>query len=239
MMDELAVPESPLPPPSLPWHEVWSRALRNPSVVAYERLLEDPKATLNRAVVWLLVAGLIGSVFSVLGQFAVSALFGSGMGTMFLPGGQALPPELGAAGLGNLGPFMGIALVCGVPVGAVLGVLAQLLYYGILHFAASAFGGQGGFGRLVYANAAYSAPVALISSLLGMIPCVGCLALPLAIYSIALQFIATKAATGLGWGSTIASILLVGLLFVLVGVVIVLLILLPFMQEFQGAFPTI
>ncbi len=55
MSDELAMPEAPIQPPSLPFYEVWNIALRRPTLESYERLLQDPKATLSRAVVWLLV----------------------------------------------------------------------------------------------------------------------------------------------------------------------------------------
>ncbi len=232
MADELAVPVSPSPRPSLPFYDVWNTALRRPSVEAYERLLEDPKANLSRAVVWLLVVGAISSVLSAVSQLIWVRLMSSGALSQLAAPGQTLPSELALPGLS-----MAALLACAVPAGAIGMVLGQLLYFGLVHFTASAFGGQGTFGRMVYANAAYYAPVTLLSSLLALIPCAACLAVPLGVYSIALQFIAVKAATRLGWGGTIGSILIVLFLFILVTVVLALLLMGPIMDQLRTIYP--
>jgi uncharacterized membrane protein len=69
---------------------------------------------------------------------------------------------------------------------------------------------------LVYTHAAYLAPLTLLTTLLGMIPVVNCLTLPLGLYSFGLQLLALKAATRMGWGRVFATLLIVGLLIGLV-----------------------
>ncbi len=175
MSDELAMPEAPIRPPSLPFYEVWNIALRRPTLESYERLLQDPNATLGRAVVWLLVVGAISGLLSAASQFVWMQLMGSSAFSQFAGSAQALPQQLAPAGLG-----MAAALVCAIPISAIAVVLGQMLYFGLVHFTASAFGGQGTFSQMMYANTAYYAPITLISSLLSLIPCAACLAVPLA-----------------------------------------------------------
>lgn len=232
MTDELTIPEAPVQQPSLPFYEVWNIALRRPTLEAYQRLLQDPQATLGRAVVWLLVVGAISGVLSAASQLVWTRVLSSGALAQFAGSGQTLPQEFGLAGLN-----MTILLLCGIPIGAISLVLGQMLYFGLVHFTASALGGQGTFGQLLYANTAYYAPVTLISSLLALIPCLACLAMPLAIYSFALQFLAVRAATRLGWGGAIGSVLIVAFLFVLVAIVLVLLLVVPLMDQLQGLYP--
>jgi len=232
MSDELAMPEAPIQPPSLPFYEVWNIALRRPTLESYERLLQDPNATLGRAVVWLLVVGAISGLLSAASQFVWMQLMGSSAFSQFAGAAQALPQQLAPAGLG-----MAAALVCAIPISAIAVVLGQMLYFGLVHFTASAFGGQGTFSQMMYANTAYYAPITLISSLLSLIPCAACLAVPLGIYAIALQFLAVRAATKLGWGGAIGSVLVVMFLFILIAVVLTLLIFVPMMDELQAAYP--
>jgi len=83
------------------------------------------------------------------------------------------------------------------------------------------------FAGLTYAIAAYTAPFTLLSSLVGLIPIVNCLTLPLSLYTVGLHLLAVKAATRLSWGRTVASLLIVGLLFALVIIVAALFLIGP------------
>lgn len=232
MSDELAMPKAPMEAPSLPFYEVWNIALRRPTLESYERLLQDPKATLGRAVTWLLVVGAVSGLLSAASQFVWMQLLGSSAFSQFAGPGQGLPPQAGLPGLS-----MAAIMVCSIPISAIGVVLGQMLYFGLVHFTASAFGGQGTFSQMLYANSAYYAPITLISSLLSLIPCAACLAVPLAIYALALQFLAVRAATRLGWGGAIGSVLIVMFLFLLIAVVLTLLFFIPMMDQLQATYP--
>jgi uncharacterized membrane protein len=84
---------------------------------------------------------------------------------------------------------------------------------------------------LVYAHAAYLAPLTLLTTLLGMIPLVNCLTLPLALYSVGLQLLALKAATRMAWGRVIATLLIILLLIGLVVAVLGLGLLAPGLEQ--------
>ena len=59
---------------------------------------------------------------------------------------------------------------------------------------------------MIYANAAYLAPISIISALIGAIPYVNfCIGLPLAIYNFVLGVIAIKAVNRIGWGGAVVS----------------------------------
>jgi hypothetical protein len=232
MSDELAMPEATIQPPSLPFYEVWNIALRRPTLESYDRLLQDPKATLGRAVTWLLVVGAVSGLLSAASQFVWMQLMGSSALSQFVGSGQALPPQLAPQGLG-----MVAFIACSIPISAIGVVLGSLIYYGLVHFTASAFGGQGTFGQMMYINAAYYAPITLITSVLSLIPCVACLAAPLGIYAFALQFLAVRSATKLGWGGAIGSVLIVMFLFILIAVVLTLLIFVPMLDQIRATYP--
>jgi hypothetical protein len=234
MTDELAMPEAQIQPQSLPFYEVWNIALRRPNLESYERLLQDPNATFGRAAVWLLVVGAISGLLSAASQLVWTQLMGSSAFSQFAGSGQAFAPQLAPQGIS-----MVALMVCSIPISAVGVLLGSIIYYGLINFTASAFGGQGTFGQMMYINAAYYVPITLITSLLSLIPCLACLAAPLGIYAFALQFLAVRAASKLGWGGAIGSVLIVMFLFLLVGLVLALLVFVPLIDELRTAYPTL
>jgi hypothetical protein len=66
-------------------------------------------------------------------------------------------------------------------------------------------GGTGTFEKLFYGFAAYGAPLGLVTSALGAIPFLGCLAFPLGIYGIVLNVIANQAANEYDTGKAVIS----------------------------------
>ena len=81
------------------------------------------------------------------------------------------------------------------------------------------FKGGGKYASMVYASAAFYAPLILISSLISGIPYVNCLSIPLLIYALVLGVMAVKAVNQIGWGQAAVSFL-IGLVLV-TGVVFV------------------
>jgi hypothetical protein len=70
-------------------------------------------------------------------------------------------------------------------------------------------GGVGSHSELVYAQAAFLAPLTLMIDVLGVIPFINCLIFPLAIYGVVLNVISIKAVNRFGWGKAIASSVLI------------------------------
>lgn len=158
------------------WLEVWILALTQPSVPAYERIINDPAATSARAYTWILVTALIG--------YGISAFFQ-----------LAGDSEVAQGGL----------LVCGAPVAAVLSVGGFIIAAGLINIVARALGGSGTYPQLACAMAAYVAPLSLISSVISPLRVLGLLIVPLGLYGMALNVIAVKATHRFGWGEAIAS----------------------------------
>jgi len=205
-------PPSTSPPVSSPsWSEVWISALTRPSVATFEGFVQDPNATDRRAYTWVFVSALIG--------FAISALLGIVFGT-----GTAEGPEATGVMVGS----SLTCLICGAPISALLSVLGLVIIGGITQLIAGALGGTGTYSELVHAFAAYMAPLTLITSVLGAIPYINFLTIPLGIYGIVLNVIAVRAVHQFGWGKAIASsvLILVGILVLVACVVIGILLLL-------------
>ena len=224
MTEAYAVPSMPAEEAqSFSWIQAWTTALTRPSVAAYEALLRDPKAGMGRAVAWILVSslvsyGIIGGIQALLLRTTLAPAYLRGFEQGAGRAVQSLPAFASS---------LWIAALCFIPIAVAAFLIGQLFYAGILHFTASALGSQGTYGGLTYAIAAYTAPFTLLSSLLGLIPVVNCLTLPMGLYTIGLHLLAVKAATRMSWGRTIASILIVGLLFTLVAVVAALFLIGP------------
>jgi hypothetical protein len=168
------------------WQEVWQKAVIEPSPETFEELIADPNANTNRAMTWIFIVGLISGFMSIVAQ----AIFGTS--TLFFFGGNSGD----AVGLGG-------SLICGViliPIGAVLAIIGSYIAVGIMHLIARVLGGDGRFEDMYYSYAAYSSPLSILTSLVGVIPILGALiSIPIAIYGIVLNVIALKAVYKYGW----------------------------------------
>jgi hypothetical protein len=103
----------------------------------------------------------------------------------------------------DLSPICGV--IC-VPVGAALAVVFLIISVGLQHLVARAIGGKGIFDDLVYASAAFAAPLSLISAALGMVPLLGCFSIFLGLYALGLSVIAIKAVHRLDTGRAIIAV---------------------------------
>jgi len=200
MSQENSIPRSVIAPAdalvveSLSWKETWWLALTQPSVATYERIIRDPKATTSRGYNWVFVAALIGYVLFWLVQSMVGAIYGAGA-TEVLGAYEVFGVSLAG-------------LICVTPVAALLAVLGLIIGAVVLHVCARILGGTGTYSKLVYAIAAYDAPMMLISLALGPIPTLNYANLLMSIYVVALQVIAVKAVHQFSWGKAIASVML-------------------------------
>ncbi len=108
----------------------------------------------------------------------------------FLPGNMAM-----GAGLSSLGNIIWI------PVWFLIGV-------GVYHLLARLMGGVGEYGRFAYLNAAFSAPLGIVATLLSVVPFAGCLAPLLSIYGLVLAYFTLRVEHQLSSGRAIMVILL-------------------------------
>lgn len=189
-MPEDSIPAQPINP-ALPWREIWIDAITKPSVQTYERFIQQPSISGNTGYTWIFISTLIGYVISLLGQWAWSGLN---------PTNSALSPFAN-----NPTVFYLLLVVCGAPIGASLSVLGLAISAGISQWVARMLGGVGSHSELVYAQAAFLAPLTLVIDILGIIPFVSCLIFPLFIYMVVLNVISIKAVNRFGWGKAIAS----------------------------------
>ncbi len=207
---ELVEPLTP-PAPLTSWIDVWKSALTRPVVATFEAIARNPNATSNRAYRWIFVAYVIGAVVQVVAV-------------------QLLVRTVPTGGLPS-GAILGATSVCVAIFIPFLAVLGFAIGAAITNWLARRLGGTGTYSQLIYAYAAYGAPLALITFVLGAVPIsfLNSLNLGLGIYGAVLQVVALKAVHQIGWGRAIASAFGILLLFVGVacGVVVILAILGP------------
>ena len=198
---------------------VWRAAVTRPNEATFRHLVEDPSATLGRAILWLSTSMGVSLLASTIIQaLAASLAFGSGFTS----------DELSLLNPGMIGGVsLATGLLCGLPTSVVFGVLGILIFAGAIQFIAGAFGGEGRFAQMVYALAAFTAPLTILTALTGWIPIVNCLAVPIGIYALALNLLAIKSVHGLSWGAAAATVFSLLLILALLGVVIGLAVWIP------------
>lgn len=208
------------PGQSLPWSQVWLYALTRPSEPSYQILLSDPNAKPARGLLWVGITSLFVAAVGAITQLAFRPEMNQLMGQ--------LEREAGAGARAGTLVFL---LLCGIPLAALFAVLGTVIYTALVNFVARALGGRGNFNQLVYLFSAITAPMGLASSLLGIIPIVACLTLPLAIYSLYLQLLAVKVVHQVDWARAAVSVLALVFLAVLIAVVCAIAILIPLFGE--------
>ncbi len=183
----------------LSWQEVWTLVVTDGSVPAFDRILNDPKATASRAFLWIFLiatfSAVINSVLTVVqwnGMPAVAYPYTFNPSAVFLP-----------------------MLLCSTLLAGALSILALVISGGIVHLIAKAFGGKGTFSEWLYIYGAIAAPFIIISIILGLTSIIlpeaalafSCVSLVIAIYQLILQgrgLMALHAFTGGQAAGTIA-----------------------------------
>ena len=139
--------------------------------------------------------------------------------------------SLHVADLGAAAGISAVTLICCLPVAGVLAVVGLMIGAAITQLVARLLGGLGTYSQLVYAYGAYSAPLSIVSGVVGAIPIVNlCLGVPLLIYGIVLNVISVNAVNKFGWGKSIVAALIIPIVFLLVvpcAVIVVLTLLGP------------
>ena len=192
------------------------KALTQPNVATYEQIANDaPPESTSKAFTWIFAASIISGLIGVAGAF----IFGNATRVSNVSG---VNPALFA------GTSSTVGLIC-IPIVGLLAVLVTALFVGISHVIARALGGTGTYNKLLYATAAYSAPLQMVYSVIGLVPVLGsCVNLILGIYGLVLNVTAVKAVHQFDWGKAILSsvVIWIGVLVIVAVVVIVILALL-------------
>ena len=201
------------------WFESWKMALTRPNEETFRSLADDPNGSLGRALIWIAITSAVSFLITTTVQLLFSSLLAGP--SVF----EALEQEVGLLLPGGL--MIAGVFVCGLPMVALFSAIGILIYSGLVQFTASAFGGEGTFAEMTYALAAFTAPITLLSAVIGGIPLVNCLTIPLVIYSLMLTLLAVKSVNRISWGKTIGIFAVLLLVSILLAVVLGLLIWIP------------
>jgi hypothetical protein len=197
--------------------ETWVKALTQPNEGAYREIVNDPGASVGKAVLWLLGFGFVGGLLSGIIQAITGSSYLDQI-SQFTQYGDIpfeVPARTGGAFMSIVGSAFG---------GLIGGVLGALIYAALVMLVARALGGTGTFEKLFYGFTAYGAPLGMVTSVIGAIPFIGCLGLPLAIYGLVLNVIANKAANDFDTGKAVISSLAPALVIALLCCCVIVLI---------------
>jgi hypothetical protein len=158
--------------------EIWFKALSSPKVETYQQISDQPSASIGKALYWLFLAGGFGGLIAGLIQTAYNTDLFFGMASL------DISEEFSTRGI--IWSFLGtIIFAIGVP-------LVTLINAGLVKFVARLFGGKADYGKLVYVFAAYQAPLGLLICIIGGIPVLGCLGVPMVFYWLFLGVVVTR-----------------------------------------------
>ncbi|HAJ37682.1 MAG TPA: hypothetical protein DCL15_18595 [Chloroflexi bacterium] len=189
--------------------QTWLKATTSPNEATFADLRQKPEANVTTAIIWMAIYGAVSAVVGIIGGL----MFASTMRSV-LPGvleQLELPPAEAAqveqalravtgGGFGMAG-FASLANIVMAPLFFLIGV-------GIYFLLARLLGGNGDFGRYAYLNAAFAAPLGILTTLLSLVPFAGCISPLITIYSLVLVYFATKAEHQLSSGRAIWVVLI-------------------------------
>jgi len=212
----MADPDFPAPQGALP---VWTKVFTKPGEQTFIEITSHPDAKARAAYIWVFLAGTLSGLLNSLTQFIVSFI---GLQQAAPAVGQIGSPA--AFGIGGL-----LFAICFAPLTGVFSVIGFSVGVAIIHATAKFFGGQGHFDKMAYAVGAITVPITLISALtvpFNVIPFASFCILPvlmlLGLYGLYLEVAAIKAVHRLGWGESIAALVLPAILLALIVGVIIL-----------------
>jgi hypothetical protein len=172
------------------WIEIWQMAITRPSVATYEDILRDRVVTVGRGLTWVVLSFFLAIFVSVILQIILGESFTYGDNNS----------------LGYDGDFGVLTLFC-VPFVVAIALAIWIAIVGINHLVAQAMmQGSAKFDQVVFAMAAFTAPLTIINVIVGYIPVIGEIIYILVwIYAFALAVIALKAAHQFDWLKSIFS----------------------------------
>jgi hypothetical protein len=189
--------------------QTWLKATTSPNDATFEELRRKPDANVTTAIIWMAIYGAVSAVVGVIGSFVMRNTIG-GIAPELMAQMQLSPEEAAqveqvfrmvtGGGMGMVG-FVSLANIVMVPLFFLIGV-------GVYFLIAKVLGGGGDFGRFAYLNAAFAAPLGILTTLLGLVPFVGCISFFISIYSLVLVYFSVKVEHGLSSGRAIMVVLI-------------------------------
>jgi hypothetical protein len=160
--------------------------LTKPSVSTFE---EHEKNNLSWALIYAVIAGVINAVIN-----AITAPLRVGqLRAQFEAAGMA-GEQLEAA----LAAQTGGGLIGGIIGALIFTIIGSLIGWGIVYLLGRAFGGTGAFGELAWGLSLFSSPIAVVSTILAVIPIVGGFAaFALSLYGLYLTYLAIQSGMNL------------------------------------------
>jgi hypothetical protein len=180
------------------WQDIWKLAVQ-PSVDNYERIIADPDATTGRAYKWIF--------FTILVSYPIAVII-SVAGVLIQRGRLNLIFQAVLNGLPTI-----VLYTVLVSVGAMLGLLIGGY---VLDWSARLIGGVGERTKYMFALAAFTCPMTLLSFALVTLTGVPLFSSLLGIYTFILQLTAIRAVYKLGWGGSCLATLVVPIIIVVV-----------------------
>jgi len=189
--------------------QTWLKATTSPNDATFAELRLKPEANVTTAIIWMAIYGAISAVVGIISgvMFAntMSSVMPGILQQLELPPAEAAQAEQAlraftGGGFGMVG-FGSLANIIMVP-------LFFLISVGVYFLLARLLGGNGDFGRYAYLNAAFGAPLGILTTLLSLVPFAGCISPLISIYSLVLVYFATKAEHQMSSGRAIWVVLI-------------------------------
>lgn len=190
--------------------QTWLKATTSPNDATFEELRLKPEANVTTAIIWMAIYGAVSAVIGVIGGLIFAGTINSTLPALLeqanLPPAEAAQAEqmlriFTGGGLGITTGFASLVNIVVVPLMFLIGV-------GVYFLLAKMLGGNGDFGRYAYLNAAFSAPLGILITLLSLVPFAGCISPLISIYSLVLVYFATKAEHQMSSGRAIWVVLI-------------------------------
>jgi len=190
--------------------QTWLKATTSPNDATFEELRLKPEANVTTAIIWMAIYGAVSAVIGVISGLIFAGTINSTLPALLeqanLPPAEAAQAEqvlriFTGGGLGLATGFASLVNIVVVPLMFLIGV-------GIYFLLAKMLGGNGDFGRYAYLNAAFSAPLGILTTLLSLVPFAGCISPLITIYSLVLVYFATKAEHQMSSGRAIWVVLI-------------------------------
>lgn len=189
--------------------QTWLKATTSPNDATFAELRLKPEANITTAVIWMAIYGVVAAVVGIIGGLifanTMSSMMPGILEQLDLPPAEAAQAEQAlrlftGGGFGMAG-FASLANIVLAPFFFLIGV-------GIYFMLARMLGGNGDFGRYAYLNAAFAAPLGILTALLSLAPFASCISPLVSIYSLVLVYFATKAEHQLSSGRAIWVVLI-------------------------------
>lgn len=135
------------------WFTIWRMALLQPSTETYLQIANDPNSSRKRGEHWVFWSAMASVILLTFISQLLSLFYEQN--------------ELLTEGSPTI-----LVLVCGGIVAGFWSVLIFAIYTSVTNIMAKWMGGDGNYATMIYTNAAYYAPLSLITAILWLIPIV-------------------------------------------------------------------